>query len=178
MRGDKHMAKKWISLVLAAIMVLLLVPAALAEESSAESTASAELNGTTLTASGGPYSFDGKAHAVTCRLENGKEYKNIYYSVDNGKTWTKTAPRLTDPGQLTVTVRAVKENGRYVLGIECDNSLYDGAKSTRERDYHRQKYLESRGWRIRRVWSNHWWNNPDAEIEAIVTDIISAKIKS
>ncbi|MBQ6548218.1 MAG: DUF559 domain-containing protein, partial [Candidatus Methanomethylophilaceae archaeon] len=73
---------------------------------------------------------------------------------------------------------AVKENGRYVLGIECDNSLYDGAKSTRERDYHRQKYLESRGWRIRRVWSNHWWTNPDAEIEAIVTDIISAKIKS
>ena len=118
MRGDKHMAKKWISLVLAAIMVLLLVPAALAEESSAESTASAELNGTTLTASGGPYSFDGKAHAVSCRLENGKEYKNIYYSVDNGKTWTKTAQRLTDPGQLTVTVRAVKENGRDPLTVQ------------------------------------------------------------
>ena len=68
---------------------------------------------------------------------------------------------------------AVKENGRYVLGIECDNSLYDGAKSTRERDYHRQKYLESRGWKIRRVWSNHWWNSPEAEIEAIVMDLVA-----
>ena len=71
---------------------------------------------------------------------------------------------------------AVKKDGRYIMGIECDNSLYDGAKSTRERDYHRQKYLESRGWRIRRVWSNHWWNNPDAEIEAIVTDLVTSKI--
>ena len=73
---------------------------------------------------------------------------------------------------------AVKENGRYILGIECDNSLYDGAKSTRERDYHRQKYLESRGWRVCRIWSNHWWNNPDAEIEKIVTEIMSIKNKA
>ena len=73
---------------------------------------------------------------------------------------------------------AVKEDGRYILGIECDNSLYDGARSTRERDYHRQKYLESRGWRVRRVWSNHWWNNPDKEIEEIVTDIYLAKNKA
>ena len=73
---------------------------------------------------------------------------------------------------------AVKENGKYILGIECDNSLYDGAKSTRERDYHRQKYLESRGWRIRRVWSNHWWNNPEIEINEIVEDIYLAKNKA
>ena len=73
---------------------------------------------------------------------------------------------------------AVKENGRYILGIECDNSLYDGAKSTRERDYHRQKYLESRGWRIRRVWSNHWWNNPEIEINEIVEEIYRIKNKA
>ena len=73
---------------------------------------------------------------------------------------------------------AVKENGRYILGIECDNSLYDGAKSTRERDYHRQKYLESRGWKIRRIWSNHWWNNPGTEIENIVKDIFLIKNKA
>ena len=72
---------------------------------------------------------------------------------------------------------AVKENGRYILGIECDNSLYDGAKSTRERDYHRQKYLESRGWKVRRVWSNHWWNNPKTEVEEIVQSIFLDKNK-
>ena len=73
---------------------------------------------------------------------------------------------------------AVKDRGKYILGIECDNSLYDGAKSTRERDYHRQKYLESRGWNLYRVWSNHWWNNPDAEIEKIVTEIMMIKNKA
>ena len=73
---------------------------------------------------------------------------------------------------------AVKDRGKYILGIECDNSLYDGAKSTRERDYHRQKYLESRGWNLYRVWSNHWWNNPDAEIEKIVNEIMMIKNKA
>ncbi len=63
----------------------------------------------------------------------------------------------------------VKDGDQYVLGIECDNSLYSGATSTRERDYHRQKYLESRGWKIRRVWSNKWWNDPEKETDAIVS---------
>jgi len=80
-------------------------------------------------------------------------------------------------GGYTIDV-AVKDGGRYVLGIECDNSLYDGARSTRERDYHRQKYLESRGWKVRRVWSNHWWNNPDAEITEIVTELMAIKNKA
>ncbi len=67
----------------------------------------------------------------------------------------------------------VKDGDQYVLGIECDNSLYSGATSTRERDYHRQKYLESRGWRIRRVWSNKWWNDPEKETDAIVSTLES-----
>ncbi len=66
---------------------------------------------------------------------------------------------------------AVRKGDRYVLGIECDSALYSGAESTRERDYHRQKYLESRGWKIRRVWSNSWWNDPESEIEAIMNEV-------
>ena len=62
---------------------------------------------------------------------------------------------------------AVKKNDKYVLGIECDGKLYSTASSARERDYHRQKYLESRGWRIKRIWSMDWWRDPDAQIEAI-----------
>ncbi|MHB8127661.1 MAG: AAA domain-containing protein [Mobilitalea sp.] len=62
---------------------------------------------------------------------------------------------------------AIKKNGQYVLGIECDGKLYHNSKSARERDYHRQKYLESRGWKIHRVWSPNWWRNPDGEIDKI-----------
>jgi len=68
---------------------------------------------------------------------------------------------------------AVKKNGKYILGIECDGRLYHSSKSARERDFHRQKYLESRGWRIHRLWSTNWWKNPQKEIEKIVSIIDS-----
>ena len=64
---------------------------------------------------------------------------------------------------------AIKKNGKYVLGIECDGKLYHSSKSARERDYHRQKYLESRGWRIHRIWSTNWWKDPKREISKICT---------
>lgn len=64
--------------------------------------------------------------------------------------------------------QAIKKDGKYLLGIECDGKMYHSSKSARERDYHRQKYLESRGWRIHRIWSTNWWKNPNGEINKIV----------
>lgn len=66
---------------------------------------------------------------------------------------------------------AVKQNNKFILGIECDSHLYSLQASTRERDYHRQKYLESRGWRIHRVWTPGMWKNPDREISRIIEAI-------
>lgn len=63
---------------------------------------------------------------------------------------------------------AIKKDDAYVLGIECDFNLYKDSASTRERDYHRQKYLESRGWKVYRLWSSEWWKNPEAELDKIV----------
>lgn len=62
---------------------------------------------------------------------------------------------------------AVRKGGKYVLGIECDGKLYSTTASARERDYHRQKYLESRGWRIMRMWSMDWWRDPEGQIDRI-----------
>ena len=62
---------------------------------------------------------------------------------------------------------AVRKEGKYVLGIECDGKLYSNPSSARERDYHRQKYLESRGWKIKRMWSMDWWRDSEAEIDKI-----------
>ena len=62
---------------------------------------------------------------------------------------------------------AIKKGNDYILGIECDGKLYHSSKSARERDYHRQKYLESRGWRIHRIWSTNWWKHPEMEIQKI-----------
>jgi superfamily I DNA and/or RNA helicase/very-short-patch-repair endonuclease len=69
---------------------------------------------------------------------------------------------------------AVVKGDRYVLGIECDGRLYHSSSSARERDFHRQKYLESRGWRIHRIWSSNWWNNRQNEIDKIVNLVEAA----
>ena len=66
---------------------------------------------------------------------------------------------------------AIKQDGKYILGIECDNHIYEMSDSTRERDYHRQKYLESRGWHIHRVWTPGMWKDPQKEINNIVKAI-------
>lgn len=58
-------------------------------------------------------------------------------------------------------------SSKYILGIECDGATYHSSKSARERDIHRQRYLESRGWKIVRIWSRDWWRNPSAEINKI-----------
>lgn len=60
-----------------------------------------------------------------------------------------------------------KKTSRYIMGIECDGATYHSSKSARERDIHRQRYLESRGWKIIRIWSKNWWDNPKKEIERI-----------
>ena len=70
-------------------------------------------------------------------------------------------------GGYTIDI-AVRRNGRFVLGIECDGKLYHSRMNTRERDWHRRRYLESRGWNMYRVWSPSWWRNPQAEADRIV----------
>jgi superfamily I DNA and/or RNA helicase/very-short-patch-repair endonuclease len=55
----------------------------------------------------------------------------------------------------------------YVLGIECDGATYHSTKSARERDIHRQRYLESRGWKIERIWSRNWWRNSVDQVDKI-----------
>ncbi|MDR3074965.1 MAG: HRDC domain-containing protein [Candidatus Methanoplasma sp.] len=66
---------------------------------------------------------------------------------------------------------AIRQDDRYILGIECDSHIYEMSDSTRERDYHRQKYLESRGWHIHRVWTPGMWKDPQKEINNIVKAI-------
>lgn len=57
--------------------------------------------------------------------------------------------------------------GRYVLGIECDGASYHSSRSARDRDRLRQAVLESRGWRIHRVWSTDWFKDPEGELRKL-----------
>lgn len=70
-----------------------------------------------------------------------------------------------------------EETNSYIVGIECDGAIYHSSKSARERDIHRQRYLESRGWKIIRIWSRCWWANKAEETERIVQLVNKLKQK-
>ncbi|MDF2699673.1 MAG: hypothetical protein K0Q49_1229 [Haloplasmataceae bacterium] len=68
--------------------------------------------------------------------------------------------------KINLAIRDTVSN-KYMLGIELD--LYNrNQNSTKEIDYHRQKYLESHGWTIHRIWSSDWWRSKDKEINKII----------
>lgn len=70
-------------------------------------------------------------------------------------------------GGYRITLAIKDESGRYLLGIDCDGKLYHTVPSARERDLYRTQYLESRGWRMYRVWSNNWWRDSRKELRRI-----------
>jgi very-short-patch-repair endonuclease len=59
------------------------------------------------------------------------------------------------------------ELGRYIAGIECDGATYHSREDVREHDVIRQRFLESRGWTILRIWSTNWWKNSNSELSRI-----------
>lgn len=69
--------------------------------------------------------------------------------------------------RIDMAVVHPNDSSRYILGIECDGAMYHSSPSARERDVYRQRYLESRGWIIERIWSRNWWKNPANEIKKI-----------
>lgn len=71
---------------------------------------------------------------------------------------------------------AIRQSGKenYILGIECDGATYHSSKSARDRDRVRQDIIESKGWRIHRIWSTDWFENPEHEIQKLKTVIQEA----
>lgn len=55
----------------------------------------------------------------------------------------------------------------FILGVECDGATYHSAKSARDRDRLRQEVLEGLGWRLHRIWSTDWFNNPTSECDKL-----------
>ncbi|WP_421866976.1 DUF4011 domain-containing protein [Motiliproteus sp.] len=51
--------------------------------------------------------------------------------------------------------------GEYLAGVECDGATYHGSPSARDRDRVRQAILENLGWRIVRLWSTDYFQEPE-----------------
>ena len=56
----------------------------------------------------------------------------------------------------------------YIAGIEVDGATYHSSPQARDRDKIRQDILESQGWKIYRIWSTDWFEDPDKETEKML----------
>ena len=57
--------------------------------------------------------------------------------------------------------------GRFLVGIECDGAAYHSSPTARDRDRVRQAILENLGWRLLRIWSTHYFLEPDAVLDDV-----------
>lgn len=64
--------------------------------------------------------------------------------------------------------------GRYLLGIECDGAAYHSAATARDRDRLRGAVLAGLGWRLHRVWSTDFWQDPAGELDRVEAAIAAA----
>lgn len=63
----------------------------------------------------------------------------------------------------------------FLLGVECDGASYHSARSARDRDRLRQEVLEGLGWKLHRIWSTDWFNDPGREAN-ILRQVIDARL--
>ncbi|MCA8952242.1 MAG: DUF3320 domain-containing protein, partial [Planctomycetes bacterium] len=64
--------------------------------------------------------------------------------------------------------------GSYLLGVECDGATYHAAATARDRDRIRAGVLRGLGWRLHRVWSMDFWQDPEGEIARIEAALAAA----
>lgn len=65
--------------------------------------------------------------------------------------------------------------GVYLAGVECDGATYHGSPSARDRDRVRHLILENLGWRLVRLWSTDYFQDPAealAKIDRRLNDIL------
>ena len=66
-----------------------------------------------------------------------------------------------------------KKNNNLKIAIECDGAKYHSSNEAYLYDLHRQRILESYGYKFIRIWSTNWWQNFDLESKNLINKIKS-----
>ena len=75
---------------------------------------------------------------------------------------------------IDITVYSKHNDKKFCLGIECDGSRWHSSPSQRRYDKYRQEILESKGWKIYRIWSLDWYNNKQEQTRKLMEVIRNA----
>ena len=73
--------------------------------------------------------------------------------------------------KIDLAVEHPKENGTFIVGIECDGENYSSARTAREREHLRPQILKNMGWNMYRIWSTAWIKNTKEEQERLLNFI-------
>lgn len=63
--------------------------------------------------------------------------------------------------RIDLGIRGSQNSHVYLCGVECDGARYHSGWRARTNDVWRQEILESKGWKIIRVWSTNWFDRPE-----------------
>lgn len=81
----------------------------------------------------------------------------------------------TSDYRVDLAIEDPEEEGKFLLGIECDGLHYVSGLTVRDRDRTRQGQLKRLGWKLHRTWSVEWFRNPEGELDRIEEALRSAK---
>lgn len=79
--------------------------------------------------------------------------------------------------KVDVAVSRQESPDAYVLGILLDGESYRDTQTTRDREIVQPSVLEGLGWRVMRVWSVDWLNNPQRVIDRVMEQLQAAPVK-
>ena len=70
--------------------------------------------------------------------------------------------------RIDIGVRHLSCGDTFVAGIECDGASFHSGFTVRDRDRIRQQVLEGLNWRIWRIWSVDWYQDPEREMAKLL----------
>ena len=77
--------------------------------------------------------------------------------------------------RIDLGVRIDKHSRNYLCGLECDGARYHSGWRARTRDVWRQEILESKGWKILRIWSTSWFENSKETKDKLATHLVALR---
>lgn len=84
-----------------------------------------------------------------------------------GKGWKIQTQVGVSKFRIDLGIIHPNKPGEYLAGVECDGATYHSSPSARDRDRVRQAILENLGWRIIRLWSTDYFQEPSYAINKI-----------
>jgi len=69
--------------------------------------------------------------------------------------------------RVDLGIKHPEHPGKYLAGVECDGATYHSSPSARDRDKVRHIILENLGWRLIRLWSTDYFQDPTESINRI-----------